>query len=93
MEELRMPYKRYKERYADCETVRGTYDKDTRTIVVLVPDGRMKASGVRGKRYSYYRFHGVMDGRTICVPIKAINVENARKQLKQYYPGAVFEEE
>ena len=37
MEEKRMAYRDYKRHYADCETVRGSYDASNKTIVVLVP--------------------------------------------------------
>ena len=42
----RMRYSQYKEHYADCRTVPGTYDKINRSIEVVIPDGRMKPSGV-----------------------------------------------
>ena len=48
MTEERMLYRRYKTAYADCQTVPGTYDKATKTIVVIIPEGRMRKSGVRG---------------------------------------------
>lgn len=47
-----MKYSRYKKSYSDCETIHGTYDKETKTIGVVIPDGRMKNSGVRGQSYS-----------------------------------------
>ena len=37
MEEKRIAYRDYKRHYADCETVRGSYDASNKTIVVLVP--------------------------------------------------------
>ena len=49
MEIERMLYRRYKTSYADCETVLGSYDKATKTIEVMLPEGRKKKSGVRGK--------------------------------------------
>lgn len=42
MKNERMLYRRYKTSYADCQTVPGTYDKATKTIVVIIPEGRMK---------------------------------------------------
>lgn len=37
MEERRMAYRDYKRHYAGCETVRGSYDATSKTVVVLVP--------------------------------------------------------
>ena len=37
MEEKRMAYRDYKRHYADCKTVRGSYDATSKTVVVLVP--------------------------------------------------------
>ena len=36
-EEVEMKYSEYKENYADCKTKSGSYDKETKTIVVYVP--------------------------------------------------------
>ena len=55
MQEIKMKYRDYKQHYADCDNL-GDYDKSRKTITVLVPDGRMKASGVRGKSFHYYEF-------------------------------------
>lgn len=46
MEIERMLYRRYKTSYADCETVLGSYDKATKTIEVMLPEGRKKKSGL-----------------------------------------------
>lgn len=35
--EVIMPYREYKENYADCKTLRDSYDSVTRTILVFVP--------------------------------------------------------
>lgn len=37
MEEKRMAYRDYKRHYPNCETVRGSYDAISKTVVVLVP--------------------------------------------------------
>jgi len=50
----RMFYGTYKKHYADCETLPGSYDKITKSIIVLIPDGRMKKSGTRGAILSLY---------------------------------------
>lgn len=78
-----MLYRRYKKHYSDCETIPGTYDETYKTIKVIVPDGRMKPSGVRGQSFRYLEFTGteIKTGRAVRCVIKAISVENARKRL------------
>ena len=34
MEEVKMQYRDYKRHYANCETVRGSYDASSKTIIV-----------------------------------------------------------
>ncbi len=82
MQRIRMKYRDYKQHYADCETL-GDYDKSDKTITVLVPDGRMKKSGVRGQTYRYITFRGVekATGRPVRITLKAISVETAKKRL------------
>lgn len=89
MREIEMPYRVYKQHYADCDTLAGSYNKQSKTITVLMPEGRMKPSGTRGKRYSYFRFTGVKDktGKSVEVYVKAITLDNAVKQLKRDYTG------
>lgn len=79
----RMLYRRYKTSFADCETVHGSYDKQSKTIVVLLPAGRMKPSGTRGRSYRYMEFNGIENatGRKVCCTIKATCLENAIKRL------------
>ncbi len=79
----RMPYRSYKAHYADCKTVPGTYDNASRTIEVMIPEGREKPSGVRGKSFRYIEFRGVEKetGRAVTCTIKAICRENAVKRL------------
>ena len=88
----RMPYKQYKEHYADCETVVGSYDSHTDdrgyrhgvpTIDVIIREGRLKASGVRGQHYHSYEFT-TADGQKVCY--RAVCEENARKRMKKDYP-------
>lgn len=83
MEVIRMKYSRYKKSYSDCETIHGTYDKETKTIGVVIPDGRMKNSGVRGQSYRHMWFNGVENstGREVRICIKAISLYNAKKRL------------
>ena len=87
-----MLYRRYKTSYADCETVAGTYDKINKTIQVVIPDGRMKPSGVRGQRYLYIRFDGIRkDGKSVYAIIKAISAENAIKRLLKDNPECMWD--
>lgn len=83
MQQERMLYKRYKKSYFDCEVIRGSYDEKTKTIIVLLPDNRMKPSGVRGQSYKYMHFDGVesLTGRKVSMTIKATCLENAIKRL------------
>lgn len=37
-EEVEMSYKQYKNEYANCKTKSGSYNGETKTIVVFVPD-------------------------------------------------------
>lgn len=82
MQEIKMKYRDYKKHYADCDNL-GDYYKFDKTITVLVPDGRMKESGVRGKSFHYYEFNGVENGtnRPVRITIKAVSVENAKNRL------------
>ena len=50
----RMHYSQYKNHYSDCQTVPGSYDKVTKSVEVILPEGRVKPSGVRGKRFHGY---------------------------------------
>lgn len=83
MAEERMAYRRYKTSFPDCETVPGSYDPQGKTIIVLLPAGRLKPSGVRGQTYKYMTFHGTENatGRRVYITIKAICRENAIKRL------------
>ena len=54
-----MPYKQYKEHYSDCETVAGSfhrYQDGTSYISVIIREGRLKNSGVRGEHYRGWLF-------------------------------------
>ena len=91
MTEYRMKYNQYKKHYADCKTVPGTYDTIEKSIIVLIPEGRMKKSGVRGQRYNYYRFSGIdkKTGKKVGTTVKAITGENAMKQLLRDYDKSI----
>lgn len=87
-----MPYRRYKTSFADCETVSGSYNKVQKTIQVILPDGRLKPSGVRGKRYMHLWFNGTdEDGHTVRACIKAVSTENAVKRLLKDYPSCSWD--
>lgn len=83
MTEERMKYSKYKNAYSDCQTIPGSYDNTTKTIVVLLPEGRIKKSGVRGQKFKYIWFRGVeiTTGRNVEICIKATCKENAIKRL------------
>lgn len=81
----RMPYSQYKEHYSDCETVYGSYDVEEKTIKVIIRKGRLKASGVRGKRF--VRFVFIDDEGARCI-YRAVSEENARKQMKKDFPDS-----
>jgi hypothetical protein len=81
-----MPYKQYKEHYSDCETLKGsfTYEDGAAVIDVIIREGRLKNSGVRGMHYSGYQFR-TDEGKL--VSYRAVSPETARKQLVKEYPN------
>lgn len=86
-----MPYKQFKEHYADCETVEGSYQgRDMTcgiyvpTIKVIIREGRLKASGVRGEHYSGYELKNE-DGKRVVY--RAVCEENAIKRAVKEYGG------
>ena len=90
-----MPYRQYKEHYSDCETIIGSFNRheDSRgipqsdpTIKVIIREGRLKNSGVRGQRFSYYTFQKDNHVRTY----RAVCEENARKQMKKEFHDADY---
>lgn len=40
--EVRMHYKEYKNDYSNCKTKSGSYDGETKTIIVYVPEGYVR---------------------------------------------------
>lgn len=88
----RMPYKQYKEHYSDCETVFGSYEKhDYRpaTIEVIVRNGRLVPSGVRGQHYSGYEFFvNYADGTKVRTCYRAVCEDNAQRRCEKDYPDA-----
>lgn len=98
-----MPYRQYKQHYADCETIIDSYTEyvneyghgyeySPATIKVIIRDGRLKNSGVRGKHFSNYRVEFTLNGdHTHCESFRAVCVENAIEQAKKRHPdGAYF---
>lgn len=84
--QVRMRYRYYKQHYSDCKTVPGSYDKAYKTIVVIIPEERLKPSGIRGQKFRY--FPGVKardkDGNIVNLGgFKAISWENACKQIRK----------
>lgn len=81
-EHVLMKYSAYKQHYADCRTVPGTYDASSKTVEVIVPEGRMKPSGVRGERFHEYRFWYTRNGGQPCeMYLRAVKVENAERRF------------
>lgn len=96
---LEMPYRQYKNHYSDCEAVAGSYTEyldskgyfiQSPTIKVIIREGRMKNSGTRGKRFNYFVITYEVNGEEIIDDFKAINEENAIKQLMKEEPEAVI---
>lgn len=88
-----MPYRQYKEHYADCETVIDSFNSHDgqcpATIRVIIREGRLKASGVRGQHYSGYEFYVVTGtGEKLRVVYRAISEETALRRLGKEYPDA-----
>ena len=80
----RMRYSQYKSHYADCKTVPGTYDKVSRTIEVIIPDGREKPSGVRGERFWTYQLWATDGTRIFPLRYRAVCQGNAEKQHQKW---------
>ena len=86
MKEVTMRYSNYKKHYADCKTVYGSYNENLKTIIVLVPDGRMKNSGVRGEKFrTVWLMVGHDADHMFRQGFRAVCCENAIKQAKKYF--------
>lgn len=78
-----MTYRQYKTSYADCKNL-GDYNPITKMITVIIPDGRMKKSGVRGERFcTVWLMVSVDGGKPFEQGFRAISHENAIKQAKK----------
>lgn len=87
----RMPYAQYKAHYADCETIAGSYkveEDGVPTITVIVREGRLKASGVRGRHFAYYCLKN-SDG--VYRTYYAVDSENAYKKAEKEFPNSGWE--
>lgn len=86
----RMPYKQYKEHYSDCETIIDSYEcrNGRSTIVVIIREGRLKASGVRGKHFMGFQFFFELNGEETSWTFRAVSEENALKQLAKAFKNA-----
>lgn len=79
---MRMSYKQYKQHYSDCKA--HDYNASDKTIEVDIPYGRMKNSGVRGKKYDTFTFKAT-DGENVgTIEYKAMSKGNALKQHKKF---------
>lgn len=92
-----MPYRQYKEHYADCETVAGSFNRHLNaygepvsetTIEVIIREGRLVPSGVRGQHFKTYHF--AVEGKGLAA-YKAVSRENAENRLHKDFPGAAYE--
>lgn len=89
-----MPYKQYKEHYSDCETIIGSFDnhEDSRgnchgvpTIKVIIREGRLKKSGVRGEHFYGFSFAPSADCKN-GITYRAVCEENAWKRFLKDHP-------
>lgn len=79
-----MPYKQYKERYADCETVIDSFVRPrfgVSHIDVIIREGRLKASGVRGKHFHSYRLAWEEEDGRHTGAFVAVDYEHAEAQF------------
>ena len=85
-----MPYKQYKEHYSDCETVAGSFESTRwgKTIGVIIREGRLKASGVRGEHYSGYQ---CTNEKGEIVVYRAVSEDNALRRAAKEFPESTWE--
>lgn len=93
----KMPYKQFKDHYADCETVIDSYEEHVDrfgyvvappTIEVIIREGRLKVSGVRGKHFAGYRIRFTLDGKQYINPYRAVSELTAIRQAMREVPNA-----
>lgn len=84
-----MPYRQYKEHYSDCETLIDSFESgDVRRgthamISVIIREGRLKASGVRGEHYSGYQMENENGEK---ITYRAVSEANALKRVQKDFP-------
>ena len=81
-----MPYKQYKERYADCETVIDSFVRPrfgASHIDVIIREGRLKASGVRGKHFHSYVLEWFDGDKKVKGAFVAVDYEHAEAQFRK----------
>ena len=86
-----MPYKQYKKHYADCETLAGSYrapEYGVATIKVIIREGRLKASGVRGRHFGGYQ---LINAKGVHVVYRAVSEENAIRRAEKDYPDETWQ--
>lgn len=88
-QKIRMQYRQYKEHYADCETVPGSFYQDDfgSFIDVIVRAGRMKNSGVRGEHFAGYEIEFTENGKTQACTYRAVCEDNALKRAQKDFPN------
>ena len=79
---IRMPYRQYKQHYADCKTVPGSFD-ERGYIEVVILAGRMVNSGVRGRHF-YDFVVNFTDGNHVVY--KAVCKDNAIRRAEREFP-------
>lgn len=81
----KIPYRQYKKHYSDCETLVGSYEDTDRGafISIIVREGRLKASGVRGEHYSGYELTNELGLKRV---YRAVSEENALKRANKESP-------
>ena len=82
----KMSYRRFKEHYADCETIAGSYDREKAEIEVIIREGRLVPSGTRGMKYKGFVFEN--PDKTESAGYYAISDETARRRLLKEHPDA-----
>lgn len=89
-----MPYRQYKMHYADCETLAGSYREIERGreigsyITIILREGRLKASGVRGEHFAGYCLENEKGERAT---FRAVCEANAIRQANKEFPGHTWE--
>ena len=90
-----MPYKQYKEHYSDCETVIDSFETHRdrpATIKVIIREGRLKASGVRGQHFYWFVFEITEGDEKFESSYYAVSEKNAEKRCIKEFPEATKRE-